>query len=112
MPKVLKREAYTRLPFNFEHVEMLPIEGFQQAESQIKAGDAIVIARDGVPQLAKAAGRAHVEAMKSMPNDDLFSRKTARSRGSSARAKTIDQDGREIHSGPLGADGFNAGAFG
>lgn len=50
--------------------------------------------------------------MKSMPNDDLFSRKTARSRGSSARAKTIDQDGREIHSGPLGADGFNAGAFG
>ncbi|ABE61973.1 conserved hypothetical protein [Nitrobacter hamburgensis X14] len=50
--------------------------------------------------------------MKSMPDDDLFSRNTARSRGSSARAKIIDQDGREIDPGPLGADGFDASAFG
>jgi hypothetical protein len=49
--------------------------------------------------------------MKSMPNDDLFSRNTARSRGS-AREKIIDQDGREIHLGPQGADRFDAGAFG
>ncbi|WP_439924362.1 DUF4112 domain-containing protein [Nitrobacter sp. JJSN] len=50
--------------------------------------------------------------MKSMPNDDLFSRKTARSRGSSARAKIIDQDGHEIHPGPRGAGGSYTGAFG
>lgn len=74
-----------------------------------------MIARGRVTQLAKAAESAHVKAMKSMPNDDLFSRDTSRSRGSSTRAKTkvIDQDGREIHSGPFGADGFgfDAGAF-
>jgi hypothetical protein len=64
-----------------------------------------------VPQLAKAAERAHVRTMKSMPNDDLFSRKTARFRGSSARAKIIDQDGREIHPGSRGAHGFDEGAF-
>ena len=48
-----------------------------------------------------------------MPNDDLFSRQPARSRGPSARAKVIDQDGREIHAGtdPFGAGGFGGGAF-
>ena len=48
-----------------------------------------------------------------MPNDDLFSRQPARSRGPSARAKTIDQDGREIHGGadPFGPGGFGGGAF-
>ena len=51
-----------------------------------------------------------MKAMKSMPDDDLFPRGTSRSRGS-ARAKIIDQNGREIHAGP-GADGFEAGAFG
>ena len=32
--------------------------------------------------------------------------------GSSARAKVIDQDGREVHSGPRDADPFGPGAFG
>ena len=47
-----------------------------------------------------------------MPNDDPFS-SGSRSRGSSARAKIIDQDGREIPQGPLGSDGsgFDASAF-
>lgn len=49
--------------------------------------------------------------MKSMPNDDLFSRDNFRARGS-ARAKVIDQDGREIHGEPPGADGFQTGPFG
>lgn len=49
--------------------------------------------------------------MKSMPNDDLFSRDNFRARRS-ARAKVIDQDGREIHGEPPGADGFQAGPFG
>jgi hypothetical protein len=46
-----------------------------------------------------------------MPNDDLFPRDTSRSRGS-ARAKIIDQDGREIHADPPRGDGFEAGVFG
>lgn len=49
-----------------------------------------------------------MNAMRSMPNDDLYFPDTSRSRGS-ARAKIIDQDGREI---PAGPDGFEAGAFG
>jgi hypothetical protein len=75
-------------------------------------GTGDIIVRGRVTQVAEAAEKTHVKAMKSMPNDDLFSRNTARSRGSSAREKIIDQDGREIHPGPLGADGFDAGAFG
>jgi hypothetical protein len=63
-------------------------------------------------QLAKTAERTHLKAMNSMSNDDLFSRNTARSRKSSPRAKVIDQDGREIHPGSPGADGFDAGGFG
>ena len=47
-----------------------------------------------------------------MLNDDIHSGPTARSRGSSARAKVIDQDGREVHSGPRDADPFGPGAFG
>ncbi|WP_412774719.1 DUF4112 domain-containing protein [Nitrobacter sp.] len=50
--------------------------------------------------------------MNSMPNDELFSRNTTRSRKSSPRAKIIDQDGREIRPGSLGSDGFDAGGFG
>jgi len=46
--------------------------------------------------------------MNAMPNDELFSRNTARSRRSSPGAKVIDQDGREIHPASLGA-GFDAG---
>ncbi len=72
---------------------------------------------DGVPQLAKVVERAHVNAMKanatnSMPNDDPFF-SGSRSRRSSARAKIIDQEGREIHQGPFGSDGsdFDASAF-
>jgi hypothetical protein len=51
--------------------------------------------------------------MTGMSNDDLFSRHPARSRGPSARAKVIDQDGREIHAGtdPFGAGGFGGEAF-
>jgi hypothetical protein len=47
--------------------------------------------------------------MTDMSNDDLFSRRPARPRGPSARAKVIDQDGREIQ---MGADPFGAGGFG
>jgi hypothetical protein len=50
--------------------------------------------------------------MNSMPNDELFSQNADRSRRSSPRAKVIDQDGREIHSGSLNNDGFDAGRFG
>jgi hypothetical protein len=66
-----------------------------------------------VPQLAEGREKAHLEAMKTMPDDDLFSRHPARSRAPSARAKVIDQDGREIHAGtdPFGAGGFGGGAF-
>lgn len=69
--------------------------------------------RDRVPQLAEGREKAHLEAMKTMPDDDLFSRHPARSRGPSARAKVIDQDGREIHAGTdrFGAGGFGGGAF-
>jgi hypothetical protein len=69
--------------------------------------------RGRVPQLAEGREKAHLEAMKTMPDDDLFSRHPARSRGPSARAKVIDQDGREIHAGtdPFGAGGFGGGAF-
>jgi len=70
-----------------------------------------VIVRGRVTQVAEAAENAHVKAMKSMPNDDLFPRNAARSRGSSGHTKIIDQDGREIHPEPQGADGFDAGAF-
>ncbi|MCB1393282.1 MULTISPECIES: DUF4112 domain-containing protein [unclassified Nitrobacter] len=48
--------------------------------------------------------------MRSMSNDNLFERDAFRSRAS-ARAKIIDQDGREIHMDPPGG-GFEAGAFG
>jgi hypothetical protein len=65
-----------------------------------------------VPQLAKAAEWAHLKAMNSMPNDELFSQNADRSRRSSPRAKVIDQDGREIHPGSLNNDGFDAGRFG
>jgi len=44
-----------------------------------------------------------------MPNDDLFPH--SRSRASAARAKIIDQDGREIPAGPPGSDSFETGAF-
>jgi hypothetical protein len=47
--------------------------------------------------------------MTDMSNDDLFLRRPARPRGPSARAKVIDQDGREIQ---MGADPFGAGGFG
>lgn len=50
------------------------------------------------------------KAMRSMSNDNLFERDAFRSRAS-ARAKIIDQDGREIHMDPPGG-GFEAGAFG
>ncbi|MBS0532146.1 MAG: DUF4112 domain-containing protein [Proteobacteria bacterium] len=50
--------------------------------------------------------------MTAMSNNDPFSRNPTRPRGSSARAKVIDQDGREIHPGPQGADAFGTGAFG
>jgi len=48
-----------------------------------------------------------------MPNDDPFSRTAPRSRGASARAKVIDQDGREIHqgAGAFGRAPFQQGAF-
>ncbi|MEO6382684.1 MAG: DUF4112 domain-containing protein [Nitrobacter sp.] len=46
-----------------------------------------------------------------MLNDDIHSGPTARSRGSSTRSKVIDQDGREVHSGPRDADPFQQGAF-
>src|SRR5690606_8044567 len=72
----------------------------------------IVNRRGRVTQLAEAVEKTHVKTMKSTTNDDLFSRDTARSRGASARAKIIDQDGREIHPGPQGDGGFDAGAFG
>ena len=52
-----------------------------------------------------------MKAMRSTPNDDLF-RAIPPVPGIVARAKIIDQDGREIHPGPLGPDGFEAGAFG
>lgn len=70
-----------------------------------------------MPQLAKVDERTHVNAMKakttdSMPNDDPFS-SGSRSRGSSSRAKVIDQDGREIPQGPFRSNGsgFDASAF-
>lgn len=47
--------------------------------------------------------------MKSMPDDDWFPRDRSRSRGS-ARAKIIDQDGREIPASVAG-NGFEADAF-
>jgi hypothetical protein len=68
---------------------------------------------DGVPRLAKSGEQGHLNAMKTNTmNDDPFSGK-ARSGGSSARAKIIDQDGREIPPGQFGVNGpdFDASAF-
>jgi hypothetical protein len=47
-----------------------------------------------------------------MSNNDPFSHSATRSRGASARAKVIDQDGREVHPGSQGADAFGSSAFG
>jgi hypothetical protein len=42
---------------------------------------------------------------------DPFSRSTARPRGPAARAKVIDQEGREINDAALGGDAFGRGSF-